>query len=227
MMTITCLQVLNNVAYKDNHDLVSACFQANAARFAGWLTLAAGGLAILGAGAAIMAASIQVRLQRQQHEARVAAFWWHMKVVLSPVVDAMENAVQTSIRMKGGLPIAPNPIFIPPDMTDENWENHALLGVRSASILAATTDVLRDYNIRIADITIDTMFAESHFGDFILSDNEITPRRETGFELVIRLSDFLKTQLPALSSVMEEDPLSLKRSIIPRFFRSKSVFLTR
>lgn len=205
---ITCHSILKATISKDNHDLIAACLGAEAARFAGWLTLSAvlGAIvaAVIGAWAAYRAALVQERLQRAQHEARVTAYWWHLRVVLGPVLDQMEQAVVAALRLRSGEATLPKPIPLPAELSDDRWENHALLGESAVSELAASAEFLRRYNLLMSN---ESATANENVPSIDFVEDEVgKPEPSTRRERVLRCCDELTIRISGLTAVHDTPP---------------------
>ena len=214
---ITCRLILEAGLSKDNHDLVGACLGASAARFAGWLTLSAVVGAVIAAGigawAANRAALVQERLERLKYEARVTAYWWHMRMVLGPVLDQMEQAVTTALYLRAGREASPRMIEASDELSGANWENHALLGGNVVSELASTEDLLRRYNGLILETSpgdppvIDFEWLEiMHPLARFVEDKNGAPRRATYRDLILLCAYEIDHQLQRLIAVPDTTP---------------------
>jgi hypothetical protein len=99
---------------------------------AGFFALLAGVFAYCGA---LKAAGRQVQLEEEKHKARVAAYRFRMDALTADLerltAVCLHTATNTLVNFRrngGSYPIAVPPLSPVPDLSEENWESHALLG---------------------------------------------------------------------------------------------------
>ena len=113
------------------------------------LTVVAGVFAYRGA---LKAAGRQVQLEEKKHEARIAAYRFRIDALtadlerLTAVCLFAATKTLSHFRKDGGsYPIAVPPLYPVPDLSEEHWESHALLGQLAVRAIYNVNSRLRRY----------------------------------------------------------------------------------
>lgn len=114
--------------------LLAGLAQANAANFAGWMTLAAGGLALVGGASAYLAAVRQVRLTERRHQEETKAVRRHVAAIATKARNELKVLSDNLERNPAAVFDRHEPYRLPAVqaldnlISPQNWETYVRVG---------------------------------------------------------------------------------------------------
>ena len=199
---------------------IAANAAIRAARIQGEWTLGAGlvafGGGFLALAGALIAAGIQVRVERKKYNDRVTAYSFRMRQVAVKLCDMQ---LFNRFHLEGDqdiVRIEPTPFVIPDELSPSHWEDHAMLGEEAVIAISDLYEMVTVFDEFAREMHDKPADAQSSLGVPRTDDNEVT---ESAIETYRRVHQALMQRGRKLLVVLRKPPLGADTSYNKRGFR--------